>query len=100
MLVVVADSETRKPVLLLLLPTQRQHQRCKYSARMESLSSEIPSEIPSEIVSPHYFTPGILSGLIVSLLLIAILVTAISWMLSLDISYGSFEKKVDSKKTK
>lgn len=53
----------------------------------------------STITEPRYFTPGILSTLIVSLLLLSILITAISWITSLDISYGSFEKKVDNKKT-
>lgn len=53
----------------------------------------------STIAQPVYFTPGIISCLIVTFLLLAILVCALQWMLSLDISYGSFEKKVDNKKT-
>jgi hypothetical protein len=57
------------------------------------------SSIPTAPTVPQYFTPGLLSGIIVSLLLLSILITAVSWMLSLDISYGSFEKKVDIKKT-
>jgi hypothetical protein len=56
------------------------------------------SSIPTPPPVPQYFTPGLLSGIIVSLLLLSILITAVSWMLSLDISYGSFEKKVDIKK--
>lgn len=61
---------------------------------MDSLTSSIPSGP----LKPQYFTPGLLSALIVSLFLIAILITAMTWMMSLDISYGSFEKKVDNKK--
>jgi len=53
----------------------------------------------STVIEPKYFTPGILSTVIVSLVLLSILVTAITWLASLDISYGSFEKKIDNKKT-
>lgn len=49
----------------------------------------------SEVLKPQLFTPGLLSCLIVTLLLILILSIAISWVSSLGISYGSFEKKVE-----
>lgn len=46
----------------------------------------------------RFFTPGIWLGLIVSAMLITVLVTALLWIGSLDISYKSFDKQVDYEK--
>ena len=43
----------------------------------------------------QFFTPGIWSGIIVSLFLLTILYGALSWLTSLEITYSSFEKQVD-----
>ncbi|CAI5759027.1 unnamed protein product [Candida verbasci] len=43
----------------------------------------------------QFFTPGLFSAILVSLFLIFILVNALSWLTSLEITYESFEKQVD-----
>lgn len=88
-------------------------------AKAESLVSKYPhgqvtalSEANAETSTPshhkrnnlslfteyRFFTPGIWLGLIVSAMLIAVLVTALQWIGSLDISYKSFDKQVDYEK--
>lgn len=88
-------------------------------AKAESLVSKYPhgqvtalSEASVETSTPSYqklknlslfteyrfFTPGIWLGLIVSAMLITVLVTALLWIGSLDISYKSFDKQVDYEK--
>jgi hypothetical protein len=57
--------------------------------------ADITSTTTSIVHKPEYFTPGLLSCLIVTLVLIGILSIAISWVSSLGISYGAFEKKVE-----
>lgn len=48
----------------------------------------------------QFFTPGIWSCLIVSGLLISVLYIALTWISSIEITYGAFEKQVDfAKKT-
>lgn len=61
---------------------------------------EEPSDDDGDVLSTIW-TEGLIMCLIVSLLLLAVLVIAISWMSSVDISYGALEKSTNPlKKTK
>lgn len=57
----------------------------------EPLESDKPGKAPSDELS-SLWTEGLLSCLLVSLLLVVLLTVAISWISSLDISYGALEK--------
>lgn len=46
----------------------------------------------------QFFTPGVWSSLIVSLFLLYVITTAISWVTSIETSYNAFEKQVDYEK--
>lgn len=46
----------------------------------------------------QFFTPGVWLSIIVSLFLIYVATTAISWITSIELSYKSFEKQVDYEK--
>ncbi|KAH3687182.1 hypothetical protein WICPIJ_001841 [Wickerhamomyces pijperi] len=48
--------------------------------------------------STQLWTPALISTLLVSLILFAILSVAISWMSSLDVSYEALERKQDGVK--
>lgn len=61
---------------------------------------EAPGKEDTDVLSTIW-TEGLLMCLIVSVLLLAILIVAISWMSSMDISYGALEKSTNPlKKTK
>lgn len=53
-----------------------------------------------ESVFTHYqfFTPGIISSLVLSSFLIFILYVAISWMASIEVTYLAFDKQIDYEK--
>lgn len=46
----------------------------------------------------QFFTPGVWLSIIVSLFLVYVATTAISWITSIELSYKSFEKQVDYEK--
>lgn len=46
----------------------------------------------------QFFTPGVFLSLIVSLFLLYVITTAVSWVTSIETSYNAFEKQVDYEK--
>lgn len=79
-----------------------QHNDQVTAVEKDATESPEPSHKPAKNLSLfteyRFFTPGIWLGLIVSALLISVLVTALLWISSLEISYKSFDKQVDYEK--
>lgn len=75
-------------------------------AQAETDFTSASEKKPSSSVKTHsnlftkyqFFTPGVLLGLIVSFILVAIVYISLTWLTSLEISYKSFEKQVDFEK--
>lgn len=64
----------------------------------ETSKPSTTSVLGSLFTEYRFFSPGIWLGLIVSAMLITVLLTALLWIGSLEISYRSFDKQVDYEK--
>lgn len=94
----LADSLDGVETVVLDVVRTASHRRSTEKAKVEQEKEEPAGD---DDVLSTIWTEGLIMCLIVSLLLLAILIVAISWMSSMEISYGALERSTNPlKKTK
>lgn len=83
----------------LLLANKKEIKSSSASDGISEHGSEEQKKLNLNLFTEYqFFTPGVWLSIIVSLFLVFVTTTAISWITSIELSYKSFEKQVDHEK--